>query len=57
MKGGFGAERQQIDNWHGDSVYDSDALSYRATLSVILGNALFFFSFSPIPYFPEMISN
>lgn len=57
MKGGFGAERQWIDNWHGDGVYDSNELLYQATLFVILGSALFWFAFSPIPYSPEMISN
>ena len=40
--------------WHGDGVYDNGELSYQATLSVILGSALFAFFFSPITYSPEM---
>ena len=46
----------KISRWHGDGVYDSGELSYQATLSVILGSALFacFCFFSPITYSPEM---
>lgn len=46
-----------MDNWHRGGVYSSGELLSIKQLCVILGDAVFCFSFPSIPYSSEMMSN